>query len=136
GASGVVLAEIYDATSVVTFTSTTPRLVNVSARSFVGTDADILIAGLVLGGVSPRTILIRAVGPTLASFGVTGALSDPILKLYKGNTLVESNDDWEGDDVLKEAFSQTGAFGFASDSSKDAVLLVTLSPGSYSAQIA
>ncbi len=134
GTTGVALAEIYDATPTDTFTTGTARLINVSARTQVGTGADILIAGFNIGGASAKTLLIRAVGPTLSVFGVTGVLADPKLDLYSGATVLQSNDNWSGASAIGTAASSVGAFPLDA-TSRDAVLLVTLQPGSYTAQV-
>ncbi|MGH7956747.1 MAG: hypothetical protein ACREH8_07020, partial [Opitutaceae bacterium] len=134
GTTGVALAEIYDATSSGTFAATTPRLANVSARTQVGTGDDILIAGFVISGQAPKTVLIRAVGPTLGTFDVTGALGDPKLELFAGSTKINENDNWGGGAVLSDAFKSVAAFDLPL-ASQDAVLLVTLQPGSYTAQV-
>lgn len=133
GGTGLALAEIYDATTV--FTPATSRLINVSARTQVGTGGDILIAGFAIGGTTAKTVLIRAVGPTLAGFGVTGTLADPRLQLFSGTTMIRENDNWGGDTQLTTVGSSVGAFALADGASKDAVLLLTLPPGSYSAQV-
>jgi hypothetical protein len=139
--TGIALAEIYDATPSGTFTSSTPRLVNVSARTQVGTGDGILIAGFVIGGTTPCTVLVRGIGPTLTGYGVAGALANPQLTLFQAvngnNTQVGYNDDWEqasNSATVTAKSSQVGAFSLASGS-KDAVLLVTLQPGVYSAQV-
>jgi len=132
--TGIALAEIYDATPVSSFLATTPRLVNVSARAQVGIGADILIAGFAVGGTTPQTLLIRAVGPTLGVFGVAGSLADPKLELFSGSTLLQSNDNWGGGALIASAAVSVGAFSL-DGASKDAVLLVTLQPGSYTAQV-
>ena len=134
GTTGVALAEIYDATSPTAFTPTTPRLTNVSARTQVGTGGDILIAGFTLGGLTAKTVLIRAIGPTLAAFGVPGALFDPKLELFSGPAKIQENDDWGGSAAIASTSLSVGAFPLAT-SSRDAVLLVTLAPGSYTAQV-
>ncbi|MDP3069605.1 MAG: immunoglobulin domain-containing protein [Opitutaceae bacterium] len=134
GATGVVLAEVYDATSPGTFDATTPRLINVSARSNVGTGADVLIAGFVIAGPTARTVLIRGLGPSLTSFGVAGALADPRLTLFAGPAKILENDDWGGNSALAAVFMNVGAFALQSVS-RDAALLVTLPPGNYSAQL-
>lgn len=134
GITGIALAEIYDATPVAAYTLTTPRLINLSARTQVGTGGDILIAGFVIGGATPKTLLIRAVGPTLTAFGVPGALADPRLELYAGTTRIDLNDNWGGAAPLAAAFGTVGAFALA-PASLDAALLVTLAPGNYTAQI-
>lgn len=133
--TGLTLAEIYDATLSGSFTGTTPRLINVSARTQVGTGSDVLIAGFVVGGTTGRTVLIRAIGPTLGVFGVGGVLADPKLELYSGATLVQQNDNWGGDAQLTTVGSSVNAFGIADASSKDSIMLVTLAPGLYSAQV-
>jgi hypothetical protein len=134
-----VLAEVYDAES--SPTATTPRLVNISGKARVGTGADNLILGFVIKGTSPKTVLVRAIGPTLgaAPFNVPGTLGAPRLDLYNTrftlDEIIASNAAWTGAAALKSAFTRTGAFSLSSDSSKDAVLLVTLPPGSYTAVV-
>jgi hypothetical protein len=137
--SGTVLAEIYDATPAAAFTAATPRLTNISARTQVGTGGDVLIAGFVIGGTSSKQVMIRAIGPTLGVFGVTGVLADPRLELYQGGTAapISANDDWgkaSNAAQIAAAGGSVGAFALALES-KDAVLLVTLPPGSYTAQV-
>jgi len=134
GSTGVALAEIYDATASATFTVSTPRLTNVSARTRVGTGDDILIAGFSISGSTNRTVLIRAVGPTLGTFNVPGALANPRLELYAGANRILENDDWGGTAVLSTAFAAVAAFALPADS-RDAAILVTLAPGSYTAQV-
>lgn len=133
--TGIALAEIYDAVPASAFTATTPRLVNVSARTEVGAGNDILIAGFYIGGTTARTVLIRAIGPTLAVFGVTDTLADPKLQLFSGSTLVAENDNWGGDGALTTVGDSVGAFRLANATSGDAVFLATLPPGSYTAQV-
>lgn len=128
---GVSLAELYDASD--SPSPGTPRLVNVSARSQVGTGADVLIAGFVIGGSTAKTILLRGVGPTLAVLQVPGPIADPKLELYSADgTLMTSNDDWGGDDAMRTTFPLVGAFDLP-DTSHDAALLLTLPPGHYTA---
>ncbi len=133
-ATGVALAEIYDASPAATRTAATPRLTNVSARTQVGTGGDILIAGFVIAGETSKTVLLRAIGPTLGSFGVGGALADPKLELFGAAGKITENDNWGGRGDLSATFFSVGAFPLTA-ASLDAVLLVTLAPGSYTAQI-
>lgn len=133
--SGTALAEIYDASSA--FSTTEPRLVNVSARSEVGGANGALIAGFVVAGPVARTVLIRAIGPGLAQFGVRTALADPRLTLFSGGTALASNDNWyEAPNAvaLGAAATQVGAFRLPT-SSLDAGLLISLPAGSYTAQV-
>lgn len=107
---------------------------NLSTRGQVGTGANVLIAGFVIGGNSPKQVLIRAVGPSLTQYGVTNALADPQLSLFQGGTTIASNDNWGGSSALASAFAQSGAFALDA-SSKDAVVVATLNPGAYTAQV-
>jgi hypothetical protein len=131
--AGTVIAELYDATPSGAFTSTTPRLINVSVLKHIGAG---VTAGFVIGGSSARTVLIRAVGPTLgaAPFNVPGVVADPRLALFAGPTQVGANDNWGGTSTLSTAFEQVGAFRLAADA-KDAALLATLQPGNYTVQV-
>ena len=134
GETGVALAEIYDATLPTAADGSTPRLLNVSARTQVGAGADILIAGFTIGGSSAKTLLIRAVGPSLVAFGVTDALADPKLELFQRSSVIGSNDNWGGDAMISSVAAEVGAFALANDS-RDAALLVTLQPGSYTVHV-
>jgi hypothetical protein len=133
--SGVALAEVYDTTPAENFTPSSPRLVNISARVMVGTGGNILIAGFAIGGSTSRTVLIRASGPALVPFGVSGTLSDPQLGLYSGATLLNSNGGWGGNSEIASAASSVGAFSWSNSSSLDSAILVTLPPGAYTAQV-
>lgn len=134
GTSGIALAEIYDATNAQEFAASRPRLLNLSVQTGVTPDSPVIV-GFVLGGNRPRQMLVRAIGPALAVFGVQGALSDPQLALRNGDTLVASNDDWAGDTGVRNAATASGAFALSSTTSKDAALVTTLAPGSYTAQV-
>jgi sugar lactone lactonase YvrE len=130
--AGIVIVEVYDAGA-----AGVTRLSSLSALNQVGTGANILIAGFNLAGTGPKTLLIRAVGPALNQFGVGGTLADPQIAVYTGSTLTVSNDNWssEGNAVQVAATAaQVGAFALPAGS-RDAALLVTLPPGSYTAQV-
>ncbi|MBI5768609.1 MAG: immunoglobulin domain-containing protein [Verrucomicrobia bacterium] len=135
-ATGVSLVEVYEADA------SPSTLVNLSCRAQVGTGANVLIAGFNLSGPRPRRVLIRGIGPALAGFGLTGTLANPKLDLFDAaNATVASNDDWGSPaagaasaTALKTAFASVGAFALA-DNSRDAALIVTLPPGSYTAQV-
>jgi hypothetical protein len=134
--SGIALAEIYDATPTGTYTPASPRLVNLSARVTVGTGGNILIAGFVIGGNTSETVLIRASGPALAAFGVTGELPDPALKLYSGTTVLAANNAWGGNPQIAAAAAGVGAFAWSSTTSNDSAILISLPPGAYTAEVA
>jgi hypothetical protein len=135
GATGPVIAELYDATASGAFTTTTPRLVNVSVLKQIGA-GETLTAGFVVGGSTAKQVLIRAVGPTLgaAPFSIPGVMADPKLDLFSGQTVIIANDNWGGGGTLATAFASVGAFALGT-ASKDAAILVTLTPGNYTAQV-
>ncbi len=130
---GVTLLELYD----VNRAPSANRLVNVSVRAQVGTGDNVLIPGIVVAGDSAQTFLIRAVGPTLADFGVTGPLTDPVLEVLSGQSVLANNDNWSeaaDADAVRAAAVSTGAFALPA-SSADAALLVQLEPGVYTARV-
>jgi hypothetical protein len=131
--TGTVIAELYDSTPFGSMTATTSRLVNVSVLKHLGTG---LTAGFVIDGTGPKRVLIRAVGPTIgaAPFNVPGAVADPQLTLFSGQTSIGSNDNWGGTAELTAAFSQVSAFALPAGS-RDAAILATLQPGGYTVQV-
>jgi hypothetical protein len=138
GATGAVIAELYDASPNNAVTPSTPRLVNVSVLKQIGSGT-VLTAGFIVGGGSgaAKTVLIRAIGPTLsqAPFSVGGAMADPKLELYRGATVIASNDNWGGEAQLTAVGTAVGAFAISNPASRDAILVVTLPPGSYTAEV-
>ncbi|MEZ5277436.1 MAG: PQQ-dependent sugar dehydrogenase [Opitutaceae bacterium] len=117
---------------------------NISTRGVVGNGPDRLIAGFVVRGVpgaTTGTVLVRAIGPGLMSVGVTsGYLEDPVLEIYSADdptTPVYSNDDWgDSEDAadIKSVSETIGAFALADDST-DAVLMLSLPSGVYTAKV-
>ncbi len=138
GTSGIVIVESYDSD----LGSPLARYTNLSARNQVGTGANILIVGFNLAGTGSKRLLIRAVGPSLAQFGVAGVLVDPQLVVFNSNTAeVARNDDWENttanegqSTLIGMASSSVGAFPLPG-ASRDAATVVTLQPGSYTVQV-
>jgi hypothetical protein len=113
-------------------TSGTARLVNISARVAVGGAAGTPIPGFVLAGTGNRQMVLRAVGPTLGSFGVAGVLADPKLTLFKGSATISTNDNWSAGDGA--AMAAVGAFALNAGS-RDAALVSTLAPDAYTAPV-
>jgi len=133
GATGIALAEVYDVDAY----NPATRLVNLSTRAQVGTGSNILIGGFVIGGSTAETLLIRAVGPTLAGapYNVGGTIAQPVLTIYAGSTPIYSNSNWGDDATISTAINTVGAFPL-SPTSTDAALLITLPPASnYTAQV-
>ncbi len=111
------------------------KLVNLSARALV-TAGEPLIAGFVIDE-SHRRVLVRAVGPSLIPAGVTNAMPDPYLTIYKGSMPLYFNGDW-GDrhdaGEIVQVSPRVGASPLPAGS-KDAALLVELPPGIYTAHV-
>jgi hypothetical protein len=116
-------------------------LLNVSTRAYVGGAGQPLIGGFVIAGTAPKKMLLRAAGPALVNFNLaTTVLADPVLDLYAGAAVVQSNDNWSVPTAgvtaadVSAAAAQAGAFPFANGSA-DSALLVTLAPGAYTALV-
>jgi len=131
GESGLALVEVYDATATTPTGTGSRHLMNLSARGFVGTGAQKLIAGLVIGGSTAKTVLLRASGPALAAFGLSGTLPDPQIELFSGNTTIATNKGWNAQPQIITVANAVGAFSWGNQPSADAALLLTLQPGAY-----
>jgi hypothetical protein len=101
---------------------------NISTRMNVGTDPNQLIGGFIITGSEPKKVIILATGPSLAAFGLTGVLADPILELRQGDTLVASNDNWK-----VPAQAEIEATGLKPGHDLESALVQTLAPGDYTA---
>jgi hypothetical protein len=132
GAAGVALAEVYEVDS------GGGELINISTRAYVGTGSSVEIGGFYIQGSQPETVLVRAVGPTLGQFGVTGALAETSLSVIdsSGNS-VATNTGWSSNPNAAEIAAETAATGaFALPAgSADSALLLTLPPGAYTAVV-
>jgi hypothetical protein len=77
------------------FPAVGPRVQNLSTRGLVSTGDNVLINGFIISGTDPRTVILRALGPSLSDFGLSNVLPDPVLSLYDSSgTLIATNDDW------------------------------------------
>ncbi|MBS0658767.1 MAG: hypothetical protein JSR82_11045 [Verrucomicrobia bacterium] len=124
--TGIGLVEVYDLDL-----PADSYPINVSTRGVVGTGDAVMIAGFVVKGADSKTVVVRAIGPSLTAAGVSGALSDPSLELYNAaGTLVQQNDNWA--DTQSAALT---AAGLAPANARDAALIATLAPGAYTAVI-
>ena len=123
GTTGVGIVEVLEIDNLAS------PLINISTRGRVQTGANVLIGGFIISGATPKTVLIRARGPSMAlpPFNVPGVLANPMMSLYSGATVIASNDDW-GSAANAQAISATG---FAPTDSLESAILITLSPGPY-----
>jgi hypothetical protein len=112
----------------------TDHLINLSSRARI-TSTSQLIAGFVIGGSEPKTVLLRAVGPSLAGIGLPGALPAARLRLYDGSgQLLREVSGWSDDAALPGTFGRLGAFALNA-SNADSALIATLAPGVYTMQV-
>lgn len=122
---GVGLIEIYDTAP----DSSGSALENISARGYVEAGRTLLVPGLVVRGDLPRLVLVRAVGPGLQQFGVTGALAQPVMSIYRGSRLVATNAGWRtaaNADEIARAATRVAAFPLPA-TGRDAAFLVSRS---------
>ncbi len=121
--TGVGLVETYD------LDPAAGSLANISTRGFVNTGDNVMIGGFILGDGDDATVLVRAIGPSLTSFGVAGALQDPTLELRDGSgTLLATNDDWKDSQQ-----AEIEATGLAPSDEAESAILAALLPGGYTA---
>lgn len=128
GETGTAQIELYDLDAPDAFF----RFTNLSARTFAGTGDNTLIVGFNLAGTHASRIVIRAVGPGLAPFGITGTMPDPKLELYRGQIKIGENDNWEAPTLLLQESLAMFPLAFPS---RDAVLVAVLDPGAYTVQV-
>lgn len=109
------------------------RLVNLSSRAMAGEGDAALIAGFAIAPGPDKLVLVRAIGPTLANYGVAGVVANPRLVLFNAaGEIIATNEDWS--EVNAAVFAAVGAFGLP-NGSRDAALVATLPSGTYTAQL-
>ncbi len=108
-------------------------LLNLSTRAWVSNGEKVMIGGLVIHGNAPRTLLFRAIGPSLAAFDIATPLRDPTLSLHRGQTLLAFNDDWTS---LAEETVATVPVNLRPADNREPMLVVTLPPGAYTTVLA
>jgi hypothetical protein len=114
--------------------SPTDRLLNLSSRDQLS-GSQTLIAGFVISGTGPKAVLLRAVGPGLSAFDVTGTMASPELQLFSSSgTMMLQNSGWGGTSALSQTFAQVGAFALQANSA-DAGVETTLAPGAYTLHV-
>jgi uncharacterized protein GlcG (DUF336 family) len=126
GGAGIGLVEVYDLSA-----ASDSRLANISTRGFVGAQDDVMIGGFIVGGSSSggARVVVRAIGPSLGSLGISNPLADPTLELHDANgVLAATNDNWEDSQAL-----DLQALALAPSTALEAATVQWLPPGAYTA---
>ena len=123
-ATGIGLFEVYDLDQ-----TSDSNLANISTRGFVDTGDNVMIGGTIITGNAPTQVLFRAIGPSLANFGVPNPLRDPTLELYDGNgQLIAVNDNWR--DTQEDEIIATG---IPPSNDLESAIVRNFAPGNYTA---
>ncbi|PTY07447.1 hypothetical protein DB347_09105 [Opitutaceae bacterium EW11] len=142
--SGVALVDVFDLEPRRTEAG---RLFNLSTRGLAGPGEQTMIAGLMIDGPRPKTVIIRGLGAKLAEYGIARPLEDPVLTLYRGGLVVNSNDDWTAPESLPSMFGgsataeelrtmmKTVGLSSLDNYPKEAVIAATLAPGVYTVHL-
>ena len=107
------------------------RAVNISTRGRVGVGGDVLIGGFIIGGATPKTVVVTAIGPALSGAGIPNALANPTLTLVRSSdgAVIATNDDW-GTAANATQIQQSG---LAPADAHEPAIMMTLPPGAYTA---
>ncbi len=123
--TGVALFEFYD------LDPANSQLTNLSTRGKVETADRVMIGGFIVAGDQPARFVLRAIGPSLANVGIPDALTDPTLELRNSDgSLIFANDNWRHDQEQQLTDS-----GFAPTDDRESAMIITLTPGSYTAVV-
>ncbi|CAN5555535.1 hypothetical protein BH20VER3_BH20VER3_04670 [soil metagenome] len=107
------------------------ELLNISTRAQVQNGDDVLIGGFIVAGSTPKKVVVRAIGPSLARSGISNLLSDPVLTLHKPDRTTVTNDDWKEAQPTTELINS----GLAPEDDREPALVATLEAGAYTAVI-
>src|SRR4029450_12170962 len=123
---GISLAEVYELYG----PGLNSKLGNVSGRGFVGTGDNVLISGFIVGDVGSGTVVVRPLGPSLGSFGVSQPLSDTVLTIVDSNgSVIATNDNWQDGNNASDIERQ----GLAPPNALESAIVLHLPPGAYTA---
>jgi hypothetical protein len=128
---GVGLVEVYDLNP-----GSNSILGNISTRSYVQTDDNVMIGGFIVTGTQPKRVILRAIGPELSQYGVPTPLPDPTLELHDSTgALIGSNDDWQhtivGGVITNDQVRDIRNSGHAPTDGRESAIIATLQPGNY-----
>jgi phospholipase/lecithinase/hemolysin len=126
GGTGNGIVEAYDLDTA----ATNSTFANLSTRGYVGGGDNVMIAGLIMGNGDSPIIVLRAIGPTLASAGIMNPLLNPTLELHDGNgAVIVFNDDWK----IPQLQAVRGTKLDPTDDRESAIVNLFLTPGNYTA---
>ncbi len=115
----------------VTVAGASSKLSNISTRALVRTGNNVLIAGFIITGNGNKSILLRALGPTLSGFGIADALANPSLELHNGaGAIITSNNDW-----ASAPNAQSIPANLRPPNSLESAILTSLGQGNYTAVV-
>ncbi len=122
--TGIALVEGFDLDRTVV-----SKLGNISTRALVQTGDNVMIGGLIITGPDSDKVVVRAIGPSLAQYGITNPLADPTLELHNGNgAVIAFNDNWKDSQQ-----TEIEATGLAPTDDLESAIVATLAPGNYTA---
>jgi sugar lactone lactonase YvrE len=128
GAEGVGLVEVYNLDA-----NPGSQLANISTRGFVDIDNNVMVGGFIAGGSSSDSlrVVIRALGPSLADFGLSSLLANPTLELHDAQgATVATNDDWKSDQQ-----AEIEATNLAPTKDLESAIVTTVTPGNHTAVV-
>jgi hypothetical protein len=131
GGTGIGVVEVYDLDQ-----PADSEMANISTRGFVESGDGVMIGGFILGGsTQPSGILIRGIGPSLSSAGISNPLANPTLELHNGSgTLISTNDNWKVNDQTQlSQESEIRATTVPPSNDLESAILALLPPGNYTA---
>ncbi|MBK7661803.1 MAG: hypothetical protein IPJ28_23000 [Betaproteobacteria bacterium] len=134
GACNVTMDAAKSANAEFKLKTTIPRLANISTRMQVLSGNDVLIGGFIIGGAVPKTVVVRARGPSLIPFGIPNALVNPRMDLFSGQDIIATNDNWQTQTIPADV-AAIQASGFAPTNDLESAIRTTLAPGAYTAVV-
>jgi uncharacterized protein YggT (Ycf19 family) len=131
--TGVALVEVYDLSA-----ESNSILANISTRSFVQTDENVMIGGFMVQGTEPKTVIVRGIGPELTPFGVPNAMADPVLEIHdRTGALIASNDNWQrtiiSGIITRSQVRDIQNSGYAPSDPRESAIIAVLPVGNYTA---
>src|SRR5207247_653302 len=110
--------------------SVSTTLYNISTRAFVQTGDNVMIGGFIITGAGQKKVIVRGIGPSLVSYGITDPLQNPTLELHDSSgAVIAFNDNWMDAPNVQEIIDS----GLAPGNNAESAILMRLAPGAYTA---